>query len=526
MMSSRPLSPQKLPTTGGAGSILPLLPIGVATFVIIVANAIFIGFRLLLPYPSNGWDAGIVTDAWRMLHGAVYASGIDHATHMYGPLVTALLAQAFRLTGPVLYVGRLASAISGIVVVAILAKVFGRSSRLAFGVAVAILLAANCRAQYYFTEIRPDMDSIFFAVGALILLYRGLEPARKNPRPALVLTGTALLVIAVLFKQTAAMFMFIPALSLALMFIPGLSTVGQFRTVLSSSGKQLLASAAPIAGGFLTFAVIRQLAPGLWHFMIEVPAQYRVPFLRAGEMSVQFLASIPLFLLAFVHWLFTDAPDTWQLPRVRWLMAALICTVPASIMAEAKDGGTVNSLIPALLCVGAFCAWRAPVAFALLRDAARPLPLRTVSGLILGIMLFVQVFAFPGALSRAALKGGLGGSERPSIIAEAHSLPGKVVCPDDPTIALMAKGYAGRTAVFEADAVYGDPARLQAIVKEVNSADYVIAVQGAYILYWEHKYHLLQASGLTKSVFPSGSPLAYELWRRTQPPGPPSLLTR
>ena len=62
-------------------------------------------------------------------------------------------------------------------------------------------------------------------------------------------------------------------------------------------------------------------------------------------------------------------------------------------------------------------------------------------------------------------------NERALVIAEARSLPGTVICPDDPTIPLMAKGYAGRTAVFEADAVYWDFARMQAIVKEINSAD-------------------------------------------------------
>jgi hypothetical protein len=172
--------------TGRAGSILPLAPIGIATFFIVTANVVFISYRLLLPYPNSPWEAGIVTDAWRMLHGeAVYAGGTDHATHMYGPLVTAFLAQAFRLTGPVLYVGRLASAISGIAVVAILARVFGRGGRLACGAGAALLLAANTRTGNYLTLRRPvlDLDSLLFAALALVVLFQGLEPARERPRP-------------------------------------------------------------------------------------------------------------------------------------------------------------------------------------------------------------------------------------------------------------------------------------------------------------------------------------------------------
>ena len=210
-------SHQELGTAVRWQSMLPLLPIGAVAFFIIVASAIFIGFRSLLPYPVSPWEAGIVTDAWRMLQGdAIYAVGGDHATHMYGPLVTVFLAQVFRFTGPVLQLGRLMSALSGIAVVVLLARmIIGRGDRLALGVAAALLLTANTRTLNYFTETRPDMDSLLFATLAIIALYLGLEPVERKPRLALVLTGSALLVIAVLFKQTAAAFMLIPALALA-----------------------------------------------------------------------------------------------------------------------------------------------------------------------------------------------------------------------------------------------------------------------------------------------------------------------
>jgi hypothetical protein len=153
-------------------SILPLIPIGAVTLFIIIASAVFISYRLLLPYPVSPWEAGIVTDAWRMLQGnAIYAAGIDHATHMYGPLVTVSLAQAFRFIGPVLVAGRLMSALSGVIVVVLLARlVIGPGDILALGVGAALLLAANSRTSNYFTETRPDLDSLFFATQALICL--------------------------------------------------------------------------------------------------------------------------------------------------------------------------------------------------------------------------------------------------------------------------------------------------------------------------------------------------------------------
>ncbi len=464
-----------------------------------------------------------MTDASRMLHGeAVYAVGANHATHMYGPLVTVLLAEVFRFTGPVLYVGRLASLLSAIAVLSMLAMIFGRGNRWEYVVTVALLLAANTRTSNYFVETRPDLDSLLFAACALIVLYKGLETAKAGPRPALILAGSVLLPIAVLFKQTAAVFMFVPVLSL----------VAQWGA--PSFRKRAFAAVIPIVTVLGTLGVIRLFAPGLWHFMVEVPAQYRVPPFRATRMLVEFLVSLPLFLLALIHWLFTDAQDTWRVARVRWLLAVLICTIPTSIVAFAKEGGAPNSLIPALLGVGAFCAWRAPVAFAALQEAIRPLPLRVVAGVLLGAMLFMQVYPSPGVLTSETLKGGHGVRERAQVIAEARMLPGKVVSPDDPTIALMAKGYAGRTAVFEADAVEWSPNRLQALVKELRSADYVIAMQPgspnekALVttpLRWDEE-RLLETSGFTRSTFRTVSTPVYELWRHAPLAGPPYPLAR
>jgi hypothetical protein len=517
MRPDMPISAKKQ-TSADPWSNLPFIAIGAVAFFIMSANLFFIIYRVRLPYPIDQWEAGIVADAWRMLQGqAIYATGTDHATHMYGPLTTVVLAHAFEFTGPALEVGRLVNTISGIAVVVLLAAIFGGSDRLTFAVSIALLLAANGRTEYYFVQTRPDMVSAFFATLALIVLYHAQEPKGKAPRRvAIIIAGSALLVIAVMFKQTAGAFVFVPALAM-------LAKPRKF-----SFRNQFLFATIPIVGLSVTLGAIWYLAPGLWHFLIEVPGQYKYSVLTAGQTGASLL-SLPLFVLASMHWLLTDARDNWQMLRVRWLMAAMICAIVVSLAAVAKDGGVDNSLIPALLAIGAFCAWRTPVAFAFLRDNSRPLSLRIGTGILFGILLFGHAYPNSWPLDQTNLKEGYGGDARALVIAEAHELPGKVVCPDDPAIPLMAKGYAGRTAVFESDAIGLAAAgvagsdwgtgRVQAVLKEIDSADYVITVMpdGASPDTPQARQDLLQAHGFIKSEFRTTSSPVYELWQRARP---------
>jgi hypothetical protein len=525
MQSESPTSP-KMHISDGISSTLPIVPIGIVVFFILMANAIFVVYRLCLPYPIDPWEAGIVTDAWRFLQGeAIYAVGADHATHMYGPLITVTLAQLFKLTGLALWAGRVVSAILGIGVVVALAMAFTRGDRLTFTVAIALLLAANSRTGYYFSESRPDIDSIFFTIFALIVFYQAEESTGKIPALAAIIAGSALLIIAVMFKQTA----------LAFVFVPMLATLAQFGKI--SFRNKLFFAAIPIVVALVALGTIWHFSPGVWHFMMEVPAQYRVPGLRVARMSVELLVSVPLFVVALLQWLYTDALHTWQLPRIRWLTAAMICAIPSSIAAAAKEGGSENSLIPALLCIGAFLAWRAPVALELLRDNNRPLPLRITTGLLLGTLVFAHAYPVPGALSRQSLKGGHGVMDRDAVVAETSLLPGSVVSPDDPTIALMAKGYAGRTGVFELDAVHWDArSSIQAVAKEISLADYVVAMRhglspdGSALVTTTFgsvtSDEVLESNGFTKSKFRTTSTPVYQLWRRIRPPAPSSAPLR
>lgn len=76
----------------------------------------------------------------------------------------------------------------------------------------------------------------------------------------------------------------------------------------------------------------------------------------------------------------------------------------------------------------------------------------------------------------------------------------------------MAKGYAGRTVAFEADAVHWDAGRtIEVLLKEIDLADYVITIGRRHG--WLSDEALL-TSGFVKSGFRTTSTPEYQLWRR------------
>lgn len=516
-MSADLSTPATIRTSNALSSVLPIAPICFTVFFIIIANSFFIGFRVFLPYPISLWEAGLVTDAWRMLQGDpiyVYGTGVDHATIMYGPLTTLILAFIYYFSGPILAVGRLVSAVSGIGTVLLLATIFCRGERLAFAVGVSLLLAANSRTAYYFTETRPDMAAAFVSILSLILFYYGLKSAKATQRTLLIVAASGVLMSAVMIKQTA----------LAFVFAPMIAVVLQGKTC--EFAHNIVSATVPIVAGLVTFGAVWYLNHGLWHYMVEVPAQFHVSIPIIFRIAIEFVMSIPLFALALIHWLYTDARNEWRSPQIRWLIAAAACAIPTCLAAYAKDGGALNSLIMSLLCIGGFCTWRSPRLIEHLRDANRPVFLRVVTGMLVSVFLFAHSYPVTGFLSSRSLKDGNGVVDRSKVIEETRSLPGKVVCPDDPTIPLMAKGYAGRTAVFEADEVGWNPSRRQAIDKEIQSADYVIAMRNILMPHgqftfrtdvgWGTEDDVLIAAGFTKTLFHDNISQVYELWQRTQ----------
>lgn len=475
-------------------------PIATVAMIVIAVNVVFVCCRLMLPYPVSEWEAGLVNDAWRLATGLpVYRAPSEHATTMYGPAQMAVLAGLFDLLGPSLQAGRLLNIFAGLAAVLVLALSFARRNWLEIVVSVALLLSVNGWTGYYFVETRPDMVAVLWAVLGLLLLYRASEAANPAGEGGLAFVGSLLILTGAFFKQTMVVFVVVPLLA---------ELLGR------TAGRRYVVALLPPALALVAVAILRT-SPSLWHFMVEVPSQYRI-FPTGIFNGAKLLLGLPLFVLAVVHWLVTDARDNWRTPVARWLVVSAAIAIASSLPAYAKEGGTNNSLIPGLLAIGAFCTWRFSAALDLLNAPGRPWQLRLCAGMVLAVALFLHSLPSPAPLSAKMLKQGHGTLEYSALLEELRRLPGKVVSFDDPWMALKTKGYAGMVLVFEADAIGWNPARLK-VLPEIETADYVVALRGIAVTggpNWWPKEETLQAAGFVKADFPNVVSSVYQLWRR------------
>src|SRR5262249_24106464 len=107
---------------------------------------------------------------------------------------------------------------------------------------------------------------------------------------------------------------------------------------------------------------------------------------------------------------------------VRWLLATIMATVPISIIALAKYGGSYNSFIPALVSLAAFCAWRFRTTCQLLSQPDRSLPVRNRVGLIFGSCFLAS--GHPQDEFLTAVKGNFHRCDRTKVIPKIRSIPG------------------------------------------------------------------------------------------------------
>lgn len=169
--------------------------------------AISAGWRLTRPNPLNPWESTIVADAWRTTRGIDVYNG-EARTHMYGPLVTYANADVFLITGPNLLTPRLLSTIGCLGMGMLVGECALRStsietrrSRWAVrGIGVVGVLMECLRTRASYAEVRPDALAAFFSLATLALMFG----TRWLALP--------MLIVAVLFKQTAGAIAFVPLL--------------------------------------------------------------------------------------------------------------------------------------------------------------------------------------------------------------------------------------------------------------------------------------------------------------------------
>jgi hypothetical protein len=270
----------------------------------------------------------------------------------------------------------------------------------------------------------------------------------------------------------------------------------------------LLKAFAPLA--VLTSAVLftKAFSPLVYHYMIEVPAMNPVSRVRIVVECIAILSSVACFFVAFAEY---AASGERVEKKGAWLLAALPVTFVYSVVSTARVGGSLNSTLPVLTAFFAFTAWRLPRLLAFMEAPKLGTRWRLASSAILSLAITATMFV--AYESDTGLTRETHGDEHYwEAVRIARSLPGKVICFNDPTIPLYGKGYAGRQIFMEMDAA-GLPAAVpDYVMAEITSADYVIQVNKVFLGAQFIPDARLQSLGLRPVGYDELKGTAYTVW--------------
>jgi hypothetical protein len=477
----------------------PLLIAATLVFLVTAFNLV----RLInAAAPRNPWEAAQVVEAWRSLRGMpVYELAPDgHSTQVYGALVPWVQGEIFRWVGPNNVSGRFLTLASALAVVAlIVATMSGERSIWYVLVAAAVIIGANNRTNQYFAENRPDMTAMMFATAGILLI--GLGQERR--RGILVGLGTACLVVGFFFKQTVFIFAAVPLVALVVRRRwPARSELFYAMLPLSVSCGMILA--------------LKIFSPTVYHYMITVNRVIGLDLLRSARCIWDLLIDSPLFLVLLADCIVFDPRSLERDPRVRWLFAVMAITIPFSAIAAGKIGGASNSLLPALLPMTAFCVLRLPRLLGSLQTFNSPLPIRLAQGAVIALLILMSTFPHMTRSTGLIQAVNPWDREYKEAIRLVESLPGTVICPEDPTIPVYAKNYAGQNIFSEYDAhlVNGDWPKVPPamFVAKCRAADYVVDIKE----YCQDLLtdDLLQSLGFEPAPEMAADLLCYRIWRR------------
>jgi Dolichyl-phosphate-mannose-protein mannosyltransferase len=442
------------------------VPLLVAAAVICLITGWNLVRLMIASAPRNPWEAAEVVEAWRSLKGLpVYEfSPEGHATHMYGAFVPVVQAELFRLVGPNNVSGRALSLVSALLTVTLIAITM-RSERSVSNLVIswAMILGVNHRSGQYFAENRPDMPAILCATLALFLMGIGLERRRWR----YVVLGSACLVTGFFFKQSVAVMAAVPLVVLIV-------------RARRPAAWEIFFSFVPLAVMCAVILGLKRINPAVYHYMIEVPGGYNINWPRAVKFVWELLLDSPLFLFAVGEWIIFDQGSVRKDPRIPWLLAVLAVAIPTCAVAHAKVGGWPNSLLPAFLAMTAFCALRLPGLFQRVDNQESPPRSRLVNGAFLAVLVLMTTFPHLRYEDSLLVPRSPQDQGYWPAVAYTRGLPGTVVCPEDPTIPLYAKGFAGRNLFTEKDALPTNGAwptfTPQPVLDELRLADYVVDV--------------------------------------------------
>jgi hypothetical protein len=469
----------------------PRLPLWVVTVCIGIAVLCAVVVRWSETLPISPWEPAIAMEGARLNAGQpVYETG--HATHLYGPLLTGLIAAAFRVFGFNLLAARIVLSLFGVALAILLALIFcRRQSVFHLFLGFLLFLAVNFRANLIFLTAQPDCAALFLAVAGL---YLWVTRNKSWIRWALSL---ALLMAALLTKQTAA----------ALALVPVTYALLWMRPVKLSA---IVESLVPCAVIVATLGTIRWLWPQVYFAMVIVPSAIKVNFGNVAGMTVYLLGTFPLFIVALLATLrLTRQADE----RERWIWAAIIVLVPVSIWTICKSGGSYNSLLPAYLAMTALFVVKLD---AISQWLASLRPLRNLlASIVIALAILLSLFVqFDRDLSLLFIR--CGDEKRGAAIALTRRLGTDVISPQDPSIAYLANGYIGRSLFFELDthARQGNwPDQLpESMTQEMAKPKYVVQIRSYVPTRVFDEY--LQGGQFKPMSFPELAGSAYTVWAR------------
>jgi hypothetical protein len=477
-------------------------PLLAAAALICLVNGYNLNRLVRADSPRNPWEATEVVEAWRSLRGMpIYElSPHGHSTHMYGALVPWVQGTIFRWVGPNNISGRVLTLVSALVTVTLLA-VFMRGHRSAwyFVVAWAVILGVNHRSLGYFAENRPDMTALMFATLAVLLMGYGQE----NRRGRFVVLGSACLVVGFFFKQSAAAFAAVPLVALIMRReIPGRSEV-------------LLASFPLVVSGGVILC-LKVFSPAIYFYMIEVPGAYPLNWPKVARVAWELLLDSPLFLVLVGERIVFDRRRLRDDPRLLWLAAVLAVTIPSGAIMTAKAGGTPNSLLPALLPMMAFCVLRLPRILMRVKNKIDHISSQLIASGFVALLVLMTAFPHLTREHGLIVPASLRDRAYWEAVSLVRTLPGTVVCPEDPTIPAYAKSYVGRNIFSEYDAHVvnrGWPVTPpEAVASEIRAANYVVDVSNYFQDIVDDEF--LEDFGFVPLRGTSLDPACYRIWRR------------
>lgn len=427
-----------------------------AATVTAVFNAAICFWRLHWACPLTPWEAGFIVDGWRQLHGiAPYA--INHATNMYGPLLNLTSGLLLRFSGVNNHTLRIFEFCCYLLAISMVAfMVVPKGWRVA---SFCILTIANVRSDDYFVMSNPDGAALLFVVLFLCFAYRDQ-----------ILLATGALIVATLFKQPSAVAILIP--------------------LAASNFRIRWRDLFPLAGVFVTLVSFKLFFPIVWHYMFAVPRLAGFRTYRIVKAPVDLLVAMPVLIVSLALW----QPDGTK--KERWLIWSMLITFVAGTWMSARIGGGLNSYLLFIVAALAFCCYRLS---------------RTSALAVVALSVILSALAYPSTSIGAANEHQGNPASYRSVIELAKNLSGRVVCPEDPTIPMYAKNYAGTDINMEMDA--SNSSTLPTDVRfEVANADWIITLDQAFAGKW------LDESELEKLgfhiVIPKFGGSGYKLWAR------------